>query len=109
MKKRVWLTFDLGIRGDYEGLYAWLDNHGAKECGDTVATFMFEYKSDLVGELVEALKREVEITRKSRFYLVRKDDQGRMQGRFVIGKRLASPWQGHGVPEGEEVEVDVEE
>ena len=108
MKKRVWLSFDLGIRGDYEGLYAWLDNHGAKECGDTVATFMFEYESDLEGELVEALKQEVEITRKSRFYLVW-NDQGRMKGHFVIGKRMASPWQGHGALVGEEAEYDVEE
>ena len=30
----VWISYDLGIRGDYEGLYAWLDSHRAKECGD---------------------------------------------------------------------------
>ena len=31
----IWISYDLGVRGDYEGLYAWLDSHGAKECGDT--------------------------------------------------------------------------
>jgi hypothetical protein len=30
----VWISFDLGVRGDYEGMYAWLDTHNAKECGD---------------------------------------------------------------------------
>ena len=26
----VWISYDLGVRGDYEGLYAWLDAHDAK-------------------------------------------------------------------------------
>ena len=37
MKKFIWLSYDLGIGGDYESLYSWLDNHEAKECGDSVA------------------------------------------------------------------------
>jgi hypothetical protein len=37
MKSAIWLTFDLGVRGDYETLYTWLDQRLAKECGDNVA------------------------------------------------------------------------
>jgi len=33
---RYWLSFDLGLRGNYELLYAWLDAMEAKECGDNV-------------------------------------------------------------------------
>lgn len=31
---------NLGVQGDYEGLYAWLGEHRAKECGDSVAVFL---------------------------------------------------------------------
>jgi hypothetical protein len=43
MKQRIWLSFDLGIKGDYQSLYKWLDARKARECGDSVAYFTFEY------------------------------------------------------------------
>ncbi len=46
MKKTIWLSYDLGVKGDYEGLYAWLDDHGAIECGESVAFFNFEIKNE---------------------------------------------------------------
>lgn len=36
---RIWLSFDLGVSGDYEGMYAWLDDKRAKECGSSVASY----------------------------------------------------------------------
>ena len=33
----MWMAYDLGVKGDYEGLYAWLDDHSAAECGNSVA------------------------------------------------------------------------
>ncbi|MHB9292468.1 hypothetical protein Holit_01566 [Hollandina sp. SP2] len=39
MSTRVWLSYDLGIKGDYANLYIWLDEHKALECGDSIATF----------------------------------------------------------------------
>lgn len=36
--KRVWISYDLGVQADYDGLYQWLDEHKARECGDSVAT-----------------------------------------------------------------------
>ena len=107
MKLRIWLSFDLGIRGDYEGLYAWLDDHGAKECGESLATLMFEYEKNLPDELAEELKSAIELDRKSRFYVIWKED-GKMKGRFVVGKRRASPWQGLGASGDGEDEADVE-
>lgn len=35
MKQLIWISYDLGVSGDYENLYAWLDDHGAKECGQS--------------------------------------------------------------------------
>ncbi|MFH1115168.1 MAG: hypothetical protein V1792_14760 [Pseudomonadota bacterium] len=37
MKKGVWIYFDLGINGDYEGMYEWLDKHNAHACGENFA------------------------------------------------------------------------
>ena len=39
IRKAIWLSFDLGVAGDYPGLYKWLDEHDAVECGDSVAFF----------------------------------------------------------------------
>jgi hypothetical protein len=35
MNSAVWISYDLGVQADYEGMYAWLDEHQAKECGDS--------------------------------------------------------------------------
>ena len=43
MNKALWLSYDLGVKGDYEGLYAWLDDHNAEECGNSVAFLHYEY------------------------------------------------------------------
>ena len=37
MKRAIWISYDFGVRGDYEGIYTWLDDHGAIECGDSIA------------------------------------------------------------------------
>jgi hypothetical protein len=42
MKKRFWLSYDLGIDGDYDGLYGWLDRIKAIECGDGLASFALD-------------------------------------------------------------------
>lgn len=42
VKTVVWLSYDLGAKGDYDGLYSWLDNHKAKECGDSIAYIPWE-------------------------------------------------------------------
>ena len=42
VKQLVWLSFDLGVNGDYDGMYTWLDAYKAKECGDSMATFFFQ-------------------------------------------------------------------
>ena len=43
-KNRFWLSYDFGIQGDYSILYAWLDDMGVEDCGDSVATFRFNGK-----------------------------------------------------------------
>ena len=57
MKGTIWLSYDLGVSGDYEGIYAWLENHDAKECGSSVA-FLKSYEFE--GDLLESLKADIE-------------------------------------------------
>jgi len=99
MKKEwVWLSFDLGVKGDYEGLYPFLDSWKARECGQSVAAFIFQFKDDLLNELKTAIEEAVELDSRSRIYVVRtvrKEDSTRTAGRFLIGSRKAAPWAGY--------------
>ena len=54
--KVYWLSYDLGVGGDYDGLYAWLDDHNAKPCGQSVAFFAYSTnRSDIDRALAEEL------------------------------------------------------
>lgn len=94
----IWISFDLGVRGDYEGFYTWLDQNDAKECGDSVAVIKYEYSKDLLGTLEKDLRKSIETTKKTRVYVMYKDPKTkRIKGKFIIGGRKASPWEGYAV------------
>lgn len=105
MVKFVWITFDLGIRGDFEGIYEFLDAHGAKECGDSVAAFNYEYKNDLIRELTIDLEKAARFDKRSRVYVIYPSEQGKHKGRFIIGKRKPPPWAGYGALNVDEEDV----
>jgi len=105
MKKLIWLTFDLGIRGDYEGFYAFLDDRNAKECGDNSAAFLMEYEGDPITALREQLKSSFTIDKRSRIYAVIPGIDGKAKGMFIFGKRKAGMWKGYGVAVTDEEDV----
>ncbi len=89
---RYWLSYDLGLRGNYEQLYEWLDRLDARECGEAMATFESEktreqIKSDL-GKL---------LGKSARVYLIGKKASGKFTGSFILGRRRRSSWQGYAV------------
>jgi hypothetical protein len=87
-KRRYWLSFDLGLTGEYTELYAWLDYHQAKECGDGVATF----RSDKSREKIKKeIGRLLNPKRNPRIYLISMH-QG---GKFIFGRRKVAPWTGY--------------
>ena len=95
---RYWLSFDLGLKGNYDGLYGWLDNLKAKECGDSVATFTSD-------KTVERLQKELRriLGTSARVYLVYTHGKpSRAAGKFILGGRKAAPWSGFGVVPSEE-------
>lgn len=108
MKKALWISYDIGVRGDYEGLYAWLDSKGAIECGDGLAFFTYETDGDIIKSLKKEIEEAVEITKKMRIYVIYRDaETNKMKGKFVFGSRKAAPWTGcAGVP-GQTVEEEV--
>ncbi len=106
--KIVWLSFDLGVKGDYENLYVWLDRHEARECGDSVAVFNYGFAgADLIAAIKKDLKKNVNLRARDRIYAIFLKD-GKMKGTFLFGNRKAAPWSGYGkyVEGGED---DVEE
>jgi hypothetical protein len=91
---RYWLSFDISLTASYEKLYAWLDEQGAEECGDNLATFEHPKGFDPLAKELSSL-----LTKGSRAYLIGKQtgrEPKRMLGRFILGRRKAPPWAGFG-------------
>jgi hypothetical protein len=104
MNKLIWISYDLGVKGDYEGLYAWLDNHNAKECGNSIAALDYGYTSTLVEEVKKDLSQNISLARHDRIYMIWLEDR-KAHGQFLFGKRKAAPWSGYG---SQEPQVDEE-
>lgn len=68
MIKTIWLSYDLGVQGDYEGLYRWLDNKKASECGDSLAHCKIDIPDDQVvpSFVAKELKNNVKFTNNDR-------------------------------------------
>lgn len=108
MKRMIWISYDLGIRGDYEGMYAWLDDHEAVECGDSFALVKYDVKKDLMKELKADLSETLSLQKRTRIYVIHLDSQTKkMKGTFLFGGRKAAPWSGYAGGKGEEDEVEV--
>lgn len=109
MKKEfVVLTFDLGIDGDYENLYAWLDDHEAKECGEGVAWFYYDHddgKEPFEQSLKSSLQNAVKFGERARVYVLHRSE-GKTKGKFIFGRRKRAPWLGFGRHRGAEEEGD---
>ena len=95
LKKTIWLSYDLGATGDYEGMYAWLDNKKAKECGSGLAVFEYHYKGDLPEFLKRDISEAVSLNKRSRIYVIFREE-GKTRGRYLTGKRRGAPWTGFG-------------
>lgn len=97
MEKTFWISYDLGLRGDYNGMYRWLDTYKAKECGDSFAIFKFDCKKeDFITEISESLKQAIAFKDDDRVYLIWRDEDKKIaKGRFLIGRRKPAPWEGY--------------
>lgn len=98
VQKSIWISYDLGVKGDYPGFYSWLDNNNAAECGDNIAFIKYETQSDedIAEKIKQDLKSRVNFSKTDRVYIIWKESDGKIKGSFIIGKRKAAPWQGYG-------------
>lgn len=92
---RVWVSYDLGIDGDYTGFHTWLDDHEAKECGAATATFVLTYQRTIEGRIMAELKKAMSLTQgHPRIYVTYYKGDGKVVGRFLVGKRKRPAWIG---------------
>ena len=107
-KRSIWLSYGLGLQADYASLYQWLDSHGAKECGDSMAVVNVDYADSLKEDLKEELARSIDIDKKTRIYIVyRYENAGKNKGVFLFGGRREAPWTGYSSSEAEIVDEEV--
>lgn len=108
MKQSIWISYDLGIKGDYPNLYRWLDSKKAKECGNSIAYFSFEFETNIADELKAELSKNIDFKSGDRVYLITtKLVDGKLTtiGQFVIGNRKASPWEGYAPTEDNSTDI----
>jgi hypothetical protein len=92
----VWISYDLGVRGDYESLYGWLDSKHAEECGDSTAVLKYICNGDIANSLKEELEKSISITRRTRVYVIYRDGKSNnYKGRFIFGGRKTAIWSGY--------------
>lgn len=97
MEKSYWLSYDLGVGGNYDKLYSWLDDHNAVPCGNNVAFFKYQYEDgknpddEIRGDLIKSVAPQPG----NKLYLIRRKDNG-LIGSFIYGKRGSTPWIGYG-------------
>jgi hypothetical protein len=102
-KKAIWLAYDLGLKGDYTGLFAWLDNHDAIECGNGLAFFRIDWDKNKIKQgrieyiVFSDIVKSISLSKTDRLYMIWKDDStNKMRGTFLSGSRKQNPWQGYG-------------
>jgi len=108
VKNTIWISYDLGVRGDYEGIYTWLDQYEAIECGNSLALLKYEWTDDFIEALKQDIKESIEITKKTRIYVIWHDNETKkMKGRFIFGTRKSPSWSGYAVSETEIEDVEI--
>lgn len=96
MKRAIWICYDLGVRGDYEHLYSWLDDHEAQDCGANLAFLRYEDHGSLVESITAEIHELLKDSKHARVYLIYRDDKTKkVKGSFIIGARKAAPWSGY--------------
>ena len=106
MEKKItfWLSYDLGLKGDYNSFYKWLDRQKAKECGDSIAVFEYLCLTNNPKEEIKySLEKEISFNKSDTVYLIWKDENlSSFKGSFIIGHRKSAPWDGYFVTDAEE-------
>jgi hypothetical protein len=102
-KKSIWLSYDFGLRGNYSGLFTFLDNNEAIDCGNGFAYFKYDNKDllkseELINKLKEELNEIISPAPNDRIYVIWRDDDSasiNVKGKFLFGSRKTPAWNGY--------------
>jgi hypothetical protein len=110
MKITFYINFDLNIRGDYKGLYKWLDKNKAEERGSNYAIIKkYDFPDEKIEGLTKVLAKNnafakhlkeeineyVTIGKSDRIYLTLKVfGRENIGGIFLFGRKQSDPWEG---------------
>lgn len=98
----VILNYDFGLKGDYETLYAFLDNQNAVDCGNATAAFEFSFRGknlsyhDKFSRIKSRIEESVSIKKGDRIYVIVHNEKGQSRGGFIYGHRKTAAWEGYG-------------
>lgn len=121
MKKAIWISFDFGMKGDYEGLYKWLDENGAEERGyglalikeiDFPKKYIPSTKEDLAFKnyIKKEISKTTEFGKSDRIYMIwRSIENEKLRGGFIYGRSKAAPWIGYSNTDSDIIDFDLEE
>lgn len=121
MKKAIWISFDFGMKGDYEGLYKWLDENGAEERGYGLALIknidfpkkcIPDTKQDLAFKkyIRKEISKTTEIGKSDRIYMIWKSiENSKLRGGFIFGRSKAAPWIGYADTDEGITDFDLED
>lgn len=93
-KKTFWISYDLGLKGDYQGLYTYLDGVKARECGDSIAFFQKDYGERFLEALKKDIESNVTLSKTDRVYVIYLENN-KAKGKFLFGGRKRAPWEGY--------------
>jgi hypothetical protein len=99
--KFVILNYDLGIRGEYDNLYIFLDTNKAIDCGNSNCAFEYHFKGlnldyeDKFNQLKEDLDSIISFSKNDRVYVIVHNDEGKPRGKFIFGQRKTPIWDGY--------------
>lgn len=115
MKKSIFITFEFGIKGDYDSLYKWLDERNAVDRGYGLAfikdyTISQKISTDL--EFLKYMKGEisskVKLGNSDRIYIIWNGiESSVMKGGFIHGKSKQAPWAGYAQNDSPSLDLDI--
>lgn len=103
MNKTIFITYDFGMKGDYEGLFKWLDEHNAEERGYGIGIIKKYNYNSLIKTDIEflksvriELKNKIKISSNDRIYMIWNSiEENKIAAGFLFGKSKQSPWTGY--------------
>lgn len=116
MIKNIFVTFDFGMKGDYDGLFKWLDENNAEERGYGVARIpSYNLDKNITTDLAvlksvrETLKERINIGNSDRIYLMWPSlEKKSLAAGFAFGKQKQAPWEGFAHNTEDKLDIEFE-